>query len=330
MLFEPIKVAPDPVLLESAAIERLQAAWSEFSGHGMLEEVRTLRAPRDEGKSVVFGLGRVGPGGVGVVAKELLSEAAQTELTVYRDVLPRLSNRGPDVIGSIDSIADGRMWLFLEEIRGPGFDKKDPEQVGIASRWLAEFHSGTSQSGLDGLLARREPEYYTSLGRRALADLDEVAANPMLDKSQIGVLRQLSGHLSRFVGSSAAFGDVYVSMPSALVHGDFKGNNMAFTKRTVHQDLRVFDWSEAHRGPLAIDTWRVDHQAYQTALRDAGIKDWLEGFDAWTLFGSVTRWVMAVSWELPRLRYQWVDRPMRRMSLYETRLRSTLEESHWL
>ena len=330
MLSDPVRVAPDPVPLERAAIRRLRSAWSEFPGNGTLENVRILRAPRDEGKSVVFGLGPVGPGGVGVVAKELLSEAAETELTVYGDVLPRLSSRGPDVIGWIPSVADGRTWLFLEEIQGHPFDKKDPEHVGIASRWLADFHAGTSLIGLDSLLPGRNPEYYTSMARRILFDLEDLAANLALDSGQIKVLRQLFDHLSRFVGSSGSFGDVYMSMPSALIHGDFKGNNMAFSERAILEDLRVFDWSEAHRGPLAIDTWGVDPLAYQVALKDAGVGHRREVVDGWALFGSVIRWLSAVSWEVPRLRYEWVDRPMRRMSLYETRLRSTLDASPWL
>lgn len=330
MLSEELPLAAELAGMEQDAIRRLSRAWVGFGGGPTPDRIETIRAPRHDGKSVVFRLGRVGSGAQGVVAKELLAEAASVELNIYREILPQLPMRGPELIGWIDSSDHERVWLFLEEIDGPPYDKTDPDHVAIASRWLAALHAATSNGEFDGLLPERGPEYYSSLAGRTIIDLEDVSNNAALDLSQSQVLRRLSQHLSRLLRSSDSFGDLYDSLPLGLVHGDFKGNNMAFSSRVGLGELRVFDWSESHLGPLAIDTWWVDPHVYRTALETAGLVCRREDLDVWRRFGAVVRWLSAASWEMPRLHYEWVERPMRRMSLYETRLRSALGASPWL
>lgn len=325
-MLERAKLADSLAAMKDAAIRRALDAWSLYAGGATPDRIDVIRAPRLDGKSVVFGLGPVGPQGEGVVAKELLADAASVELEIYREVLPRISLRGPDLIGHVDSTEPGRAWLFLEEIGGPPFQKRDSGHVAIATQWLAAFHVGTSGADFAELLSERGPEHYTGMAAATVTELDEVSENPALGVSDHDLLRRLSWHLSMFLAFSDSFGDVFRSLPSGLVHGDFKGNNMAFSSGVGLRELRVFDWSEAHRGPYAIDTWGIRPDVYRAALVKRGLDYPVEEIDLWSRLGSLARWVAATSWEMPRLGYGRGERSMRRLAYYERRLRSALEK----
>jgi hypothetical protein len=315
---------------EAAAIMRASRAWTDHSFGPPPNDVKAVKGPRDRGKSVVLSLGRVGPGGRPIVAKELLSEAARVETAVYRDILPRLpAIHGPEFIGWVGSVEPHRVWLFLEQIQGPPLDKTDPSHVAIASRWLGRLHSGTLLEEFHGLLPDRGPDHYLTMAVRTFSGLKEVSENPALGRVEIDVLARLSAQLSMILDSYDSFADVYTHLPAAVVHGDFKGNNMAFSGAIGLENLRVFDWSESHYGPLAVDMWWVDSDAYREALNVNGLAHDRATIEEWRRFSAVMRWLSAISWEIPRLRYEWVERPMRRMTLYEGRLGSALRDSAW-
>jgi hypothetical protein len=316
---------------QKAAGERAIRAWVGLAPDSKVPaRVETLKPPRHRGKSVVLGLGAVGPGGMHVVAKELLDEDAHTELAVYRHVLPRLSVRGPELIGFTESERAGRTWLFLEAVTGARFDKSDRNHVARATLWVATLHAETASGSFGSHVPRRGPDHYTALMRRAVSGLAEVSSNQALTEGQRGRLQKVSALLDRIRASSERFADAYSTLPGALVHGDFKGNNMAFSMADGARELRVFDWSESHWGPMAVDVWSIDSFDYQIALERRGLIYDSGTIEQWMRFGSVLRWASAIFWEIPRLRYPWVERPMRRMTLFESRLRAAIESSPWL
>lgn len=331
MLVEKASTASASLKRREAAAERAVSAWREFSGGSPAPpRVDFLKRPRRRGKSVVLELGGVGPGGMSVVAKELLDDACHTELVVYRNVLPALSVGGPELFGSIASSRPGRTWLFLEAVTGTPFDKANPAHVAIASGWLATFHAESATRGLCDALPRREVDHYLSLASSALISLGEVASNPALNRDQVDVLSSISSLLEKLLGSSEGLKAIYASLPVSLAHGDFKGNNMAFAVASGEEGLKVFDWSESHRGPMAVDLFSIDGAIYRTALNEMGLDEIPGTTERWVLFGSLLRWILAISWEIPRLRFDWVEGPMRNMFLYEIRLRTALERSSWI
>lgn len=328
MLDEGMRVASDPAVLEWEAVERAKTAWDVFSGRVPPAPILTLRGPRDEGKSVVLGLGPVGPGGRRVVAKELLATAADAECAIYQDILPALSLRGPELLGRTESLVPGRAWLFLEEVSGPPLDKRDRHHVAIASRWLGAFHV----AGLDVAtsLPQRGPDHYESLIALTLSEIDDLPSNPAIHRRHVTTLRRISGHLERLLSNWGTLAGLYLRLPASVVHGDFKANNMIFSGRVALAELRVFDWSEAHRGPWSTDLWWVDPIEYGKALATNGHRFRQMEVDDWRALGSMLRWVLAVSWEIPGLRYEWVERGMRRMATYEERLHAAIAKSEWL
>lgn len=328
MLPKRLPPEADPSSMAQAAVKRAIRAWVEFSGSEAPRRIKTMLPPRYTGKSVVLGLGPVGPGGIRVVAKELLARAAKLEKTVYEEILPRLSVSGPELIGMVESVDPGRVWLFLEEVDGPAFDKRDAAHVAIASRWLARLHSETL-NGDEGLLPERHPAHYEALAKRTRSELGEVSENRELTSTQTELLGRLAGHVGRLLASFDSVADVYTALPRVVVHGDFKWRNMAFSSTVGLQDLYVFDWSEAHVGPTAIDTWWVDG-GYTIGMREAGVKlDSRQTVDSRRL-STILRTLSSVAWEIPSLRFEWVAKPMSRMSRYEGQLSSALVETPWI
>lgn len=305
------------------------SAWLRFSPNSTPPmRVHTLKGPRVDFKSAVFELGPVGLGGMDVVAKELFCDAARIERTVYRSVLPKLSVSGPRFIGWVGSDDPQRDWLFLGAVAGEPFDKTNPNHVATASRWLAALHAETSGRNAELGIPRRGPELYEKALAEGVAGLEEVSHNKALDLVDRRLLREISDQLETLTSGWALIAEVYSALPTALVHGDFKGNNMAFSGQ--EDELLVFDWSEAHWGPMAIDLSSVDLGVYHFALRERGPAFELETLEEWKRLGLLLRTVMAISWEIPRLEFPWVERPMRRMVLYESRLRASIENSAWL
>ncbi len=300
-------------------------AWRELRPRSPIpRHIEVLKRPRPNGKSAVFGLGAVGPDGAEVVAKELLAGAAEIELTLYRNVLPRLSVGGPAWYGSIRS-GDQRTWLFLEAVTGPRFDKHDPRHRTEASHWLATLHGETARRTIEARLPARGPGHYRTLVEMASAALADVIHNPAMSAADRQVLRRTAAHMEAVTERWELVAEIYGEAPEALMHGDFKRTNMAFAPVESGSALKVFDWSEAHWGPLVVDLWAAEPVEYRRVLHTAGLTVGVAALDRWRRLGTLLRLVSSIVWEIPRLRFQWLERPMRHMALYEERLPPAIE-----
>lgn len=318
-------------ILDDTADAATQAWIESFPDSPRPNGIEVFKEPRPDGESSVFNLGPVGPGGAEVVAKELTTEAALIERTVYCDVLPKLSISGPALIGFAESREDSNRWLFLEAVTGLHFDKTDQLHQQLAARWLATLHAETADRSFEADLPERMPDFYESRLVESMAGLEEVLANPAISSAGRQQIRRISGHLQALSGGWLRLADAYLSLPAAaVVHGDFKGNNMGFSVVEGRLELRVFDWSEAHWGPMALDLWSIDTAEYQRVLGQLGFLPNTVTIDQWRNLGMLLRLISAVFWELPRLRLDWVERSLRRMTIYERRLGSAIESSVWL
>lgn len=304
-------------------------AWMRFTPDSPEPSItKTWKGSRFESKSEVYSLGPVGPDGVEVVAKELLRQAADVELTVYRDVLSRLSVRGPRLLGWIDSDRPESRWLFLERVGGTPFDKTNHAHVAQATRYLAALHCEAITEPVTATLPDRSAGFYESLLHTTTADLDRVTPNPALTGADRTLLSSIASLLQTLAATWDSVAGVLDACPVTLVHGDFKATNMAFADRGG-QDLRVFDWSEANRGAAAIDLWAADVAGYHEALDEYGPTPPIDEIAGWAEVGSLIRTVLSIAWEVSRLQFAFVERPMRRMALYESRLRTAMEDPRW-
>jgi hypothetical protein len=310
-----------------SAVNRAIRAWTRLSlNEEVPAQAEILKPPRSRGKSLVIGLGRVGPGGMHVVAKELLVGAARVELALYQDILPRLSVGAPKLIGWTESVDSKRLWLFLEAAVGEQFDRKNQVHRAAASRSLAALHVETACLDLPPTVPRRNLAFYERELIQAASDLDNVVANQALDESDRLVLQSVIRSLYIVLSEWARVAESCAASPVGLAHGDYKRDNMAFTDSRTGGDLRIFDWSEAHWGPIAVDLWEVDADLYHDALVECGFSPKRLTVESWVRLGRLLYSIRAVAWEIPRLSLDWVGRSMKRMALYERSLRGLVED----
>lgn len=300
-------------------------AWTALAPHRPRPvQVVVLKAPREQGKSAVYNLGSVGPGGMEVIAKEADAEAAAVERTIYCDVLSELAVGGPRFLGSLPCEGGAKAWLFLEALPGPGFDKRNPRHVELATKWLATLQTETEGSSVAAHLPTRHPGFYESRLDQALRGIARRMTNPALTKDHRLILERLTTQLDDLRSGWLPIAEAYSAIPVVLVHGDFKGNNMGLAVRDGKLEVLVFDWGEAHWGPAAIDLWGMDTATYHRAVRTTSLASPIATIERWKSLSLTLRLISAIEWELPKLDYPWVERPMRNMALYDVRLAKAL------
>ena len=319
------KIVPDPASHPAAR------AWMEFASWSrVLERIEAIKRPSKNGKSAVFRLVAVGPSGADVIAKESSIEDTKVERTLYCDVLPNLSIDGPRFIGWVPSTDVSRSWLFLEAVNGPRFDRTNERHSQLAAQWLAIIHAETAGRSIDADLPSRGPGFYQTLVHETAADLLDVLPNPVLSPPDLALLRRISAQLETLDGSWDRIDEIYSKLPVGLMHGDFVAKNLAFDATEGPPELRVFDWAEAHWGPMAVDLHAIDTVAYRRALREHGQSDTPRWLNRAKHLGLVLRLISSVAWEVPHLRYGWTVRSMRKMVLYERGLNAAIASSDWI
>lgn len=311
----------------AASARQVIDAWAAAApGLPSPARIAALKAPRGTtGKSAVYHLGPVGPGGVQVVAKELLSEAAEVECAVYCDLLPRLSVHSPALLGRAPSSDPGRTWLFLEAVTGVRFDDRCPAHVSAATRWLATFHAEAIVGGRGIELPLRNRGFYRQRLDRAAAGIGEACSDPAMSPDDVATLRRVASQLETAREGWIRLTDGFHTVPTGVAHGDFSGRNMAFSERNEKSELKVFDWSEAHRGPIAADLWAADRGEYQLRMEECGMAFSFAEITSWWRLGMLLRLISSVFWEIPKLRHGSSGRPMRRIALYEQALRESIQ-----
>ena len=103
----------------------------------------SIHVLRERMSSATYRLIGVVPGGSTVIAKRCRAAWASVERRVYAEVLPHLPVTSPRYYGSVEG-ADGRCWLFLEDVGDERYVTSDEEQCALAGRWLGRMHTSTT------------------------------------------------------------------------------------------------------------------------------------------------------------------------------------------
>lgn len=297
---------------------------------GSVNRVETIKPPKQPFKSAVFRLVGAGHDGADVIAKECRLRDAQVERTVYRDVLKHISVDGPRFLGSAPATDPARQWLFMQHVNGPTFEHRIANHARLATGWLAALHAESADGTLDHGLPIRRHDFYRNTLIRTTQGLRESDANPSLSSSDRSLLKLVEEHLLILGNTWDHVADLYSSLPTMVVHGDFKRNNMAFLRRNGRLELRVFDWAEAHIGPPAVDVRGLEPAEYRRALLARGWSTDTTWIERAQRLGVALRMIMSVSWELPALQYEWVERAVQRLVIYERRLASVTGKTDWM
>jgi hypothetical protein len=319
-------------------------AWQTMAGGSSVpEEVQPVqRAWKKKAARVVYRLKGVIGSGATVIAKPCtVDEAARTAL-IYREILPYVPVRCPQMLGSVDGERSNEAWLFLEEVAGEEYRPSRPEHRRLSGAWLAILHTAASEAGATPRLAESDYLYDTSSARiaaylRTARDvLLEVRSNPAMERHDLGVLRSIATQCDDVEGHWPELGSFCLTFPSTLVHGDFCVSNMLVHEEGGHESLVVFDWQRAGWASPAFDLTRFlgswvdpDMRSYLSIVRRHWPAMDVRAVRRLAYVGEILRWIEAIRWEVERLRYDWVVEPMSRMRIYERWMDDNRRAAPW-
>jgi hypothetical protein len=319
-------VAADPAAHPAAR------AWGEF--RGAPADPARIAVLKETGKSGVYRLQGVGPGGTAVIAKRCRREHLRAERIVYKLVLPHLGVTAPICHGFLE--AGEFSWLFLGDVGDEPCNPERPEHHLLAARWLGRLHA--TAPGLPALarLPDRGPRHYLEHLQSARRAIRGSWANPALTADDRSVLAAV---LSRLDQVEARWGPVEAfcaTMPQTLVHGDFVPKNLRLRAGPGGTAVLPLDWETAGRGVPAADlAWFVKHPAeesfaaYGLIVREAWRHVGYEEVRRLARVGYVFRLLAAVSWSSVGLTGDWLEKPLRHLRSYQAYLTEALQPAGW-
>lgn len=259
----------------------------------------TIEAGQVDGKSAIYRLHGLLPGGAAVIAKCGIRELTQTEYPIYAEILPRLPVSALKCYGMLDepvshpalhqahgdaaapsSLASRSMhvrkervrrakycWLFLEDASGTIYNPADAEHRVLAGKWLGLLHTSAASLSAAHKLPERGPSWYL---QHLIALRDAILhneLNPALSHDDWDMLRTVVRQCDHLECQWDRIEALCARMPHTLVHGDFVWKNIRVQQSPICR-LAIFDWEMAGWGVPATD---VAGDLSGDALRYAGL-----------------------------------------------------------
>lgn len=281
-------------------------------------------------KSCVYRLPQVGRHGGGVIAKQSQLEAARLECRVYA-LLETLGCGGIGYYGCVETPAEERCWIFLEDAVGEPFDRHRPDHRQIAAEWLADLHTASAHLEDGESLPERGPRHYLEHLRSGRETLRHAQAHRTLAAGERAVLDEVYRVLDHAETHWLEVENASRDMPWALVHADFVKKNVR-VRRSEREESRllVFDWEVAGWGMPAVDLATVDLDAYHARIRPHWPHVTREMLGRQAHVATLLRGGTAsVHWEATKLEGGWLDNIIGNLRLYAERMSAALAALGW-
>jgi aminoglycoside/choline kinase family phosphotransferase len=170
----------------------------------------------------------------------------EREALIYRRLLDGERFGAPALYASVYDEAEGRYWLFLEDLGPSTLDEGDVEDWFAAVRWLARMHGTYHGREADlwalACLMEHGPAYYHLLAQSARRNLDLAGAGEAL------------GRFDALMGRYDSLVAYLVGRRRTLVHGDVFAQNLVLQPGAR---IRAIDWESAAIGLGAWDLARL-------------------------------------------------------------------------
>jgi len=288
-------------------------------------------------KSTIYRLEGAGECGATVIAKKCRRQRGQIERTIYELVLPKLSLPYPRFLGMAND-DDGSCWLFLEDAGDEAYSPLDPKHRVVAGHWLGALHSSTTSLPSDVPLPDRGPAYYLGHLQAARDLIRANLDNPALDKDQRCQLQRIIMNCDFIESEWWRLEQFCQPIPTTLVHGDFVGKNVRMRSGATSFEILPFDWEHAGIGVPAVDLAQARYSS-TTFLANPDLSEyWMT--TEWTklgyetvlqlaTYGTIFRCLAALHWESHKLASEWVEWPVKNMTLYEAEVAEAVYASGW-
>jgi hypothetical protein len=283
---------PRRILHEGLERHPAVVAWRGVEPRGAVPD--RIEVYSDRSPWQLYALLGAGPAGSTVFAKCRHASMAATERIVYERILDRVPVATPRCYGCTD---DGEyVWLLLQAVDGAPYDESNLDHLAMAARWVAAMHVDTTSRASSILLPDAGADRYLAHLARGRAAVERcLDYSRALDQANRHSLAQLVGQLSELEARWDFIRGQCESMPSVLVHGDFRPKNVFV--RHDGAGLVAFDWETAGWGPPAADLTKIDVDVYWAAVREtwAGIP--VETVVRWAAVGRVFQMLAAIDWK---------------------------------
>jgi len=302
-------------------------AWRTIESGADPMSVEVLKP--EKRRSAVFRLNGIGRGSI--IAKRRERGDLDLERRFYVEVLSSLSLPTLEVYGFIEAYEE-QSWIFLEDAGEVWYDRKAPDHLVLAVRWLADLHTHSADWAVQ--MPDTGPRYFRTVADIAIEGLAASLGHPALSDGDRSVLRAVASHIEAVVERWDDIEAACEVTPLGVVHGDFVPKNVRVRDRGSGPELVAFDWETGGAASPAADiallpeegsSLRDYHAQVRAAWPDLSWRDLQELARA----GRLLRLLHAVQWELRSFRHAWIERALRNMRSYEKHLREDVEEGAW-
>jgi thiamine kinase-like enzyme len=305
-------------------------AWSELhpkSAKPERIEILKGKTPRhnQKFKRIVCRLVGVGFGGASVIGKRCRPSNAETENTIYKEILPDLPIPFLNYYGMVKETMGEYYWLFIENAGEEAyFDTLDEHRL-LSAQWLARLHTSAIQSENQPHLPRKGTKHYLELLQ---VNRESILNNISIHRIQDEDLEPFEAVLTNFDFLEEHWDQVEElcrGLPRTLVHGDFVPKNLRILNTNDKMKFVPFDWGEAGWGSPATDIMHVDEGAYWSNVR--GSWSWLslEDIKRSTKVGYIFCNIDSISWELVGFEHKFFRKIISNMRIYESRLAEAIK-----
>ena len=257
-------------------------------------------------KSTVLRATWRGPRDWRVVLKRCNAAAAEIEVAVYTEVLPRVPVRAPRLFGVWRE--ERTTWLAFEDMGDEPPRLDDDRQRAMVSRWLGELHHASRDLARVPLFPDRSAHHYAGLlelARARLAERRAVASGG----DEEGRLTRAIRHCDSLRERWDAVEEQAALLPPTFVHADLAPENLRLVRSAGKLEVTAIDWEKAGIGTPFADLAMVEAPVYASA----------SGTPLETVSSSL--WVARL---LAALSHNWAAKPIAEVERYGRRLERAL------
>jgi thiamine kinase-like enzyme len=290
-------------------------------------------------KSCAFRVNGIGPARTSVIAKLSRTHIARLECLIYRDILPRLPVPRLEFYGTMPSEVQGLDWVFVEDAGETKLVREDPEDLRLATQWIAALHTSAANLPEVEELPDRGPAHYLEQLRSARQRIAASHFNTALAPDQRAILDRADGYLQSYEASWSELERLCRSMPRALAHGDLARRNTRFRVNADTRGLVVFDWEMAGRGVPAPDLasslirkFPACLATYFSSIRQAWPALNFEDILRMAAVGRILRIIADIDWASLSLSFEnplFLEKPVSYMKSYVRRIETEIGEPPW-
>jgi len=311
-------------------------AWLTVENPGLLFVPDRIEIIQEEKVRSVYRLYQSSNPSLTLIAKRAPKADAAYEKLIYTKYLKRFPFPNFQFYGFVDTGDECSSWLFMEKVSGQIYRPDIPEHRRLAGEWLGILHTRGAQFSDAKVLRDKGPAYYFPQIKIGVSLIRANLTNPALNQDGLGVLQRILDQCEKLNPHLSALESFCARIPSTIVHGDFKEDNLLVPTREDVTWLQPFDFGGSGWGPPSLDlakflSYSVDPnlEAYLSIVRK--IWPFMDEDMVYRIgyIGEIFRWAESIRWLSEELSYEWLEGAINTMRIYVRWMDEILRAAPW-